>query len=353
MPKKIIFTQEEIKNIISNYKNGISSEKICLKYNVSASRICRLLKENNIKLRGSFKIINNSLLIDMYLSKKYNVNEICLKFSISKTKILSILSKNNIILKSSKKYSYNDNIFENIDTEEKAYWLGFLYADGYVRERKNIGSELRLKLSIIDKDHLLKFKKFISDDENIPIVYEESKNKKKKLNDTDIQEYYNNSKTYKISINSKKIVSDLIKLGCVNKKSSIIEFPNINESFYKDFIRGYFDGDGSISYSKKAIVLNFVSGSLNFLKRISYELNKNCNCKHANLIGSSDSYKYICYTSLSDIESIYNYLYVCDENIIKLERKLAKIKHVIENYNNIINSINEGRRFKYKNKQNI
>lgn len=349
MPKKIIFTQEETNDIISHYKNGISSEKICLKYNVSASRICGLLKENNIKLRGSFKDIDNNLLIDMYLSKKYTTNEICLKFSISITKILSILSKNNIILKSSKKYSYNENIFENIDKEEKAYWLGFLYADGYVRERNGGGSELKLKLSIIDKDHLLKFKKFISDDENIPIVYEESKNKKKKLNDTDIQEYYNNSRTYKISINSKKIVSDLIKLGCTNNKSKTIEFPNIDESFYKDFIRGYFDGDGSISYSKKAIVLNFVSGSLNFLKRISYELNKNCNCKYANLIGASNNYKYICYTSLFDIQSIYNYLYKNEENI-KLDRKLDKIKHVIENYNDIINNINEGRRFKYKNK---
>ena len=54
------------------------------------------------------------------------------------------------------KYSYNTSIFKQIDTEEKAYWLGFLYADGYVSDK---GVELALKES--DYNHLIKFDRFI------------------------------------------------------------------------------------------------------------------------------------------------------------------------------------------------
>lgn len=49
-------------------------------------------------------------------------------------------------------------IFENIDTEEKAYWLGFLYADGCVGSK-----ESKVELSLAEKDlrHMEKFRSFI------------------------------------------------------------------------------------------------------------------------------------------------------------------------------------------------
>ena len=49
-------------------------------------------------------------------------------------------------------------IFETIDTEEKAYWLGFMYADGYIgASRYSVGINLSLK----DIDHLKKFCKYM------------------------------------------------------------------------------------------------------------------------------------------------------------------------------------------------
>ncbi len=55
-------------------------------------------------------------------------------------------------------YNINENVFDNIDTEEKAYWLGFLYADGYVTYKNyTIGLGVALK----DIDHLRKFKDFL------------------------------------------------------------------------------------------------------------------------------------------------------------------------------------------------
>lgn len=62
-----------------------------------------------------------------------------------------------IITNSTRKYIVDD-VFEKIDTEEKAYWLGFLFADGYVGTNDN---SVGLGLAIKDIEHVKKFKKFI------------------------------------------------------------------------------------------------------------------------------------------------------------------------------------------------
>ena len=53
---------------------------------------------------------------------------------------------------------FNENVFDVIDSEEKAYWLGFIFADGYISSR-DYGFEI--SLSIIDVEHLIKFNKFM------------------------------------------------------------------------------------------------------------------------------------------------------------------------------------------------
>jgi intein/homing endonuclease len=119
----------------------------------------------------------------------------------------------------------NVNVFDIIDSEDKAYWLGFLYADGAVAKNDRV-LELSLKLS--DKEHLEKFKKFLNSDIEVK---------------TD-------SFRCRFSIGSKKLCSSLIKLGCVNKKSLILQFPTeqqVPKELQKHFIRGYFDGDGCIT----------------------------------------------------------------------------------------------------------
>lgn len=55
------------------------------------------------------------------------------------------------------KYTFNENIFSIIDNEEKAYWLGFLYADGYLTDQGLFGCALQEK----DKAHLNKFLTFL------------------------------------------------------------------------------------------------------------------------------------------------------------------------------------------------
>lgn len=139
-----------------------------------------------------------------------------------------------------RKYSFNENYFETIDTEDKAYWLGFLYADGYVNSQKT-SFELRVKES--DYHHLEKFIDCIQG--NMPIRLT------KKI--IDGKEYLG----WSMQANSAKFKSDLIKQGCVENKSLILKFPTENQVPQKliyHFIRGYVDGDGSYVLKKNKYV---------------------------------------------------------------------------------------------------
>lgn len=123
----------------------------------------------------------------------------------------------------------NKDYFKKIDSEEKAYWLGFLYADGCVYIR-NKTYRVILELSQKDIEQILKFKNAIGCDNKI----------------------YTSEKYAKLDIGCKEIVQDLINLGCIPNKSLKLTFPTeqqVPKYLINHFIRGYFDGDGCISYS--------------------------------------------------------------------------------------------------------
>ena len=163
------------------------------------------------------------------------------------------------------KYEYNKDYFSKIDTSEKAYWLGFLYADGsinrYYKNEKLKSMTLELNLSYKDKEHLEKFKRSLKT--NIPIF-----EKKNELNE---KEY----KSVRIQLNNTKICYDLCDLGCTPSKTYDIKFPTydiVPKEFMRDFIRGFFDGDGCISISQmngKPHIFTVITGQPDMLKGIS------------------------------------------------------------------------------------
>ncbi len=128
----------------------------------------------------------------------------------------------------------NENVFETINTADKAYWLGFLYADGSVSKTTNL-IELSLKES--DLNHIKKFKAFIQLDNKI--------------------QYKEKYKAYKFAFNCKKMKQDLIKQGCVPQKTFLLKFPTqeqVPDQLMPDFMRGYLEGDGCICTTKNAFV---------------------------------------------------------------------------------------------------
>lgn len=129
-------------------------------------------------------------------------------------------------------HKVNRNYFKQIDSENKAYILGFFYADGY-----NSGTQASFTQLDQDRDILDQINKELDSDINISKKVQKSNNK---IIDN-------------LTISSKEMCEDLSKLGAIQNKSLNLKFPDkiIHEKFMRDFIRGYFDGDGCVWNGKR------------------------------------------------------------------------------------------------------
>lgn len=97
-------------------------------------------------------------ILDMFLNQKKSRSQIAKTIGRDISVINRILIENNIDYNNSqnkygRKYFFNQDYFEHIDCSEKAYWLGFIYADGYITRKNSFGCDLQLQ----DKEHLHKF----------------------------------------------------------------------------------------------------------------------------------------------------------------------------------------------------
>ena len=137
------------------------------------------------------------------------------------------------------------HIFEKIDTEDKAYWLGFLYADGSVGSKEN---KIELSLAEQDLHHIEKFRDFIGINNKIS--------------------YREKTKSYRYSFRSESCKQDLVNQGCVPKKSLILKYPTYDQvlkHLMKHFIRGYFDGDGWFTNTESCFQVGII-GTEDFIK---------------------------------------------------------------------------------------
>lgn len=233
--RKIEFSQEQIIDIVNKYQDNWSQQKIANEYKVSRTVIKRILETQ----------------------------------------------KEVVVRNRTSKYKYQQDIFEIIDTNEKAYWLGFLAADGCNYQREHNASII---LNIHQKDigHLNKFKEFCKTDAEI----------KSYINK---EGFSNQTPMCKIVLNSKKISADLIDKGVLPNKSLILQEPNIPEKFYKPFILGYFDGDGSISktsqYNNYSIS---IQGTKEILTWICKVLDWDAKLEKRNINSENNSYYIRC-----------------------------------------------------------
>lgn len=224
------------------------------------------------------------------------------------------------------KYYYNKDFFQRIDTEEKAYWLGFLYADGCInriyKNEKLKAMDLEIGLCREDENHLQKFIKSI--ESNIEIKQKNIKNDNK---------IYDVSR---ITVCCTKMCKDLCEKGCTPQKSLSLEFPNtdiVPLNLTKHFVRGYFDGDGCVSINKNNIIqINFV-GTFNFLKGVSKFLKDNkIIYKDPSIYEKGKVFEMYIYGA-DIIEQFYYFLY--DNTNIYLDRKHNKFEMFYSNYNSI------------------
>lgn len=167
-----------------------------------------------------------------------------------------------------KKYPYycNYHYFDIIDTEEKAYWLGFMTADGWISQNKKTGAgAIGIELQYSDIGHLRKFNKSIQGNYKITDRWrscEISSRDKETLHHTCV-----------IRVYSRKMYDSLCACGLSQDKSYIVKFPDIEPHLVRHYIRGYFDGDGCFSVSNNHLNVKFVTVSYNYFQDLSNYLN--------------------------------------------------------------------------------
>lgn len=279
------------KRIIILFCRGRSRDEICKLISKSKPIINAIIqyyyKERNEL--WTYSEMFERKVIYLYTHTEQSCIKIGKYLNIGQDSVNEILKRNGVKIRKFtdyRKYSLNEDYFENINTVEKAYWLGFMYADG-CSSRDRIS---RLSLNKRDLQSLKDFRKDVKS--NIPIQNGE--------HDMKILNLY-----------SQKMNLDLYSHGCVSNKTFKIKFHNIDKELYSHFIRGYFDGDGCITWhinKKNYILCNiFIAGTYDFLLSIrdiliSLGLSKGYLAKRNNIYVLTIS-------GFNNINKLYKFLY--------------------------------------------
>lgn len=241
-------------------------------------------------------------ILDRYINQNYTLKQLGREFNCSYGTIRNLLHKHHCESRGCKQgYPRNEFYFHCIDTSEKAYWLGFLYADGAVASHTSA-----IGITLTDEEHVEKFKTAIGAI-NHKIVAEHSKN-------------FPNAKTlYHLEVKDKQLHKDLVELGCIpNKSLNLTKIPNIPRDYVSHFIRGYFDGDGSLHYLKGTnnYRISFI-GTFDFLNDIQKELQTNVSLHY----GSSGTAYMLQISGRKQVERVLNYIYQDSTESMRLNRK--------------------------------
>lgn len=254
------------------------------------------------------------LILKHYVEDKRSAYKIADILNLNRKTVYRVLKKHNVtrsLSEASMKYTCNEAFFSIINTEKKAYWLGVLFADGNIS--KNSSKSGSLFFSSKDKDWVESFVKDINSSNTVKL---------------ETHNTFVKSKIWKIQITSKQLYDDLNNLGCTPVKSKTMLFPKLPKNLIHHFIRGYFDGDGSVgiynnlkNHDWKILKSGFCSGSKEFLDSLIMHLpiqNK--------VVHTRNNSMYTIQISLNDSIELYKYMY--NNDTICLKRK----KLIFEKY---------------------
>lgn len=232
-------------------------------------------------------------------SKKYRHMDLYLKYNISKATFGNYLRVTPSLYRNYKDKNLVHSFFDKIDNEAKAYFLGLLFADGYIG--KNTHNRFFVSLCAHKKDAY------------IPILLH------KAVNSCTIIQYPKDN-TARCTFSSKQMYTALLGYGMAPFKKFGRKIPELlPKKYLHHFIRGLFDGDGCICRQSRGngLRMEFIASPF-LLKLIIQELKLHCS------IWKRSNITYIQYGAKKDIENSYKYLY--KNATIYLKRKRDKFK---------------------------
>lgn len=253
------------------------------------------------------KTINIERIVDLY-DIGYGTNRIAEIERIHRSTVQYSLKKMGIKLRKTSPHNHYDVDFFSKYTKESCYWAGFFLADGHVRSKRDACD---LHLSGCDRGHLEKLSKLLKNEGKIEDCKDGS---------------------VRITFCGEWFVRDLKKLfGVYPKKSLTCKISeNIPDEYYKDFIRGVFDGDGSItiatcpsiSFTSSFHVLDFLR--FYFSENVGVKLKSKNEQAPIQNRGKFGSIHY----SGENAGKILKWMYDNSEESIRLDRKYFKWKEL-------------------------
>lgn len=208
-----------------------------------------------------------------------------------------------------RQFNLNDNYFSS-ENERMAYLLGFLASDGTIDKKNN---RIKVGLSSVDKDFLIMIKKELGYEGDI-LDYQTS----------------NGFNVSELAFTSQQIKKDLAKYNIVPNKTFTYTFPeNLNKKYWIDFIRGYFDGDGSVSTAgPHAIRWQICAANKQVLEKIIDFFYEEYNIEKVSILVQMKEHPlYYFQYSTTATKKIFSILY--KENCLKLPRKYFKFKELV------------------------
>jgi len=226
-------TKEQLDIMVKSYQEGHTAKEAAGRFGYCQDVCLRELRRRGIPLRVErmSKDIENKI-IEAY-NTKMSGKAAAAKYGYSDGAFFKLLKRRKLSARPNRKYNLDETFFDEIDMEAKAYWLGFITADGNIRKGR-----LSINLKASDREHLEKFRADIK-----------SEHPTREYDQTVFGGTY---RLARIEPSSKHLTSALRNLGVMECKSLIVKpCKLVPDDLLNHYWRGVFDGDGCITCSKR------------------------------------------------------------------------------------------------------
>lgn len=318
--KPKLFTENQEKFILDNYKE-LSNIELSTILNCKPTQVKSWLLHRGIK-RGKYNKYYNQIfseddvkfIKENYLNMSYKEIGDILGFAEhqiqGKICKLKLPKKNRVI---------NDDYFNQIDTPLKAYFLGYIYADGWIcKEEKYSTYEFAMELSEIDRYILDMLNDELGGNNLISHkCYREIKYNGKIIH---------SNPTYTLRVFSKNVVYSLINHGIETNKTLKEIFPIVDNNLFFDFLRGYIDGDGCYYNDNGQTYMHITSATEPVLIYLKDQLEK-YDIKTKVYKENDRKYRLMCTNKLNMTKLVSRLYY--EDGLFCLTRKYERVKHLL------------------------
>ena len=221
-----------------------------------------------------------------------------------------------------KVHTMDETVFDTI-TEPSAYWIGDLMADGNVNTGRTGNPRISLTIGARDREHLVKFRKFLNCSNPILIKISKVRGKVRKQ--------------YTLRFSSKRIAENLIGFGVTARKSLTVKVIGLQDN--RHFWRGVVDGDGHIKNrdgkdGDRVVVL----GSHDLMCQFITFIENNIPNASTRLIADHKIFRLILYSYTA--RKIVRLLY--ENCVVALDRKLEQARRMIDGSKDSIQNKDQG-----------